>query len=168
MGHKKLAIRDNSTDVIVTSSKGLLKDYWKRFKKKKNHNGKITHFDTYRQSLGGRGIWGTKIFFRALIDLNFIMECDEDSGSKSKYCPTKYSMDKYESLFCYIEEDDMWGLSEKHLDEFDEKIFPSLIKVARRLEEAFTAEKKEKARLAYQVKKAKELSEKSVVGEDTI
>ncbi len=154
MGKSKMVVRENeSTDVSITSSKGLLKDYWKRFKKKKNHNGKIAHFDTYRQSLGGRGIWGTKIFFRALIELNFIMECDEESNSKGKYCPTEYASEKYPDLFCYIEEDGLWGLSEKHLDEFDEFIFPSLLKVARMLKEKFDEEAKEKAKLRYKAKK---------------
>jgi len=153
MGTKNV-IRHTDNNVVVAGSKDLLKTYWKRYKKKKSRNGKFVAFDTYRQSLGGRGIWGTKIFFRSLEEIDFLMECDEDSDSAGKYCPTKYAMDKYEDLFVYVEDGNLWGLSEKHLDAFDELIFPALISTARKLEKLFAEEKKEKARLKYKMSKS--------------
>ena len=143
METKDITVSELTTNepVKTSSSKDLITDYWKRFKIKKNKGKDFIAFDTYRQSLGGRGIWGTKIFFRALMELNFIRECSEEDDIKSKYCPTEHAAEKYESLFCYTEDGELWGLSETELDYFDELIFPSLISMARRLEKIFKQEK---------------------------
>lgn len=151
---------------LVTESSALrIKEMWERFQDKKSRNGTFIAFDDYRQSLGGRGIWGTKIFFRSLEEINFISICPEESGSIGKYCPTEYAMEKYGDLFRWDDEEKIWGLSESHLDIFDEKIFPALLSTARKLEVIFAEEKKEKARAKYAAKKAAEKAAQPVNSE---
>jgi len=157
-------IPKRNNDVAISSTTRL-KAMWTAFEEKKSKGGTFVHFNDYRYSLGGRGIWGTKIFFRALKELNFIIECDEASSSLSKYCPSEYARDKYEDLFMFDKAEKMWGLSQENLDEFDAKIFPSLIATARKLEIIYAIEKKEKAQAKYSERKAqKKANEKLTLG----
>ena len=149
-------------ETVVASSSTRIKDMWRDFQEKKSRNGTFVAFDDYRQSLGGRGIWGTKIFFRSLRELSFIIDCEEDNDSTGRYCPTEYAINKYGDMFKWDEEQKLWGLSETHLDMFDEKIFPALLSTARKLEAVYKEEKKEKARAKYAENKASEKANQPV------
>ena len=163
-----MSIENNSViardeqEVAISASLTRIKDMWRDFQDKKSRNGTFVAFDDYRQSLGGRGIWGTKIFFRSLRELSFIIDCEEENESSGRYCPTEYAMNKYGDMFRWDDEDKIWGLSETHLDLFDEKIFPALLSTARKLEAVFKEEKKEKARARYAEKKASEKANQPV------
>ena len=145
-----------------------IKDMWIDFQIKKSRNGTFAAFDDYRQSLGGRGIWGTKIFFRALIELNFITYCKEENGSSGKYCPTEYAMERYGDMFRWDDEEKLWGLSEAHLDQFEIDIFPHLLTTARKLDKMYAIEKKEKAKARYIAKKLRDKVMEPVVNGNLI
>ncbi len=143
-------------EIEAATAATRIKDMWLDFQIKKSRNGTFAAFDDYRQSLGGRGIWGTKIFFRALKELNFLRDCDENEESSGRYCPTEYAIGRYGDMFRWDDEDKIWGLSEQHLDDFEDRIFPHLLSTARKLERMFNEEKKERARARYIAKKALE------------
>ena len=155
---------ERQSQEVALSSKVRMKDMWEAFKETKSRNGTFVAFGDYRQSLGGRGIWGTKIFFRALEEIGFIIECDEDNTSNGRYCPSELAMDKYPDLFRYDDEAKIWGLSQQHLDVFDEKIFPHLIVTARKLEAIYKEEKKAKQKAIYALRKAQDKANISVTG----
>jgi len=164
----KEIVAQSGKEIAINNGSDRIKNMWRDFEIKKSRGGVFIAFDDYRQSLGGRGIWGTKIFFRALIDLKFIMLCPEDSESKSKYCPTEYSLEKYGDLLMFDNTENTWGLSQDNIDEFDNKIFPHLLSTARLLEKKFEIEKKDKAQARYKREKAIKEASKSVVSEDLI
>ena len=161
------SVTKENQDIAVSSS-ARIRNMWTDFEQKKSRNGTFVAFDDYRQSMGGRGIWGTKIFFRALMELGFISSCPVESESNGKYCPTQKGMERYGDMFRYDQEAHLWGLSQEHLDEFDEKIFPNVVKVGRKLEIMFAAEKKEKQRARYIAKKAVEKAGEDVQMGDLI
>ncbi len=145
--------RDKQEVAVSTISGG---DIVEKFKARKTEDGKFLLFDDYRYGLGGRGIWGTKIFYRALEEMNILEKCKDTKITSSNYCPTEEALTKYPNVFAIKEESNMWGFSLNAKDEIDEKIFPILIKVARYLEKVFAEEKKEKSRARYLAKKAQD------------
>ena len=127
-----------------------------RYLKRKTQDNEFLNWDDYRYSMGGRGIWGTKIFYRALEEMNILIKCKITKDVKGRYCPTVDALNKHPDLFAIKGESNMWGFSLLAEDYLDKHIIPTLIKVARKLEAVFKEEKKENARAAYIAKKAKE------------
>ncbi len=145
-----------TTEIEIGEARLRIRNMWNDFRIKKSKGGTFVHFNDYRYSLGGRGIWGTKIFFRALIEIGLIVECDEEEPSKGRYCPSEAAMNRYENIFRWDEESEIWGLSEQHLDDFEEQIMPALLQAARKLEVIFDEEKKANSRAKYAARRVRE------------
>jgi hypothetical protein len=159
---------DNSVIVRNNQAVESTRDMWEDFKNKKSRNGTFVAFDDYRQSLGGRGIWGTKIFFRAMVEIRFLTLCDENTNSKGKYCPTQYAIEKYGDLFQYDADAEIWGLCGEHLEDFDLMILPHIMTVARKLDVIYKEEKKEMNRIRYEAKKRQARVNQPIEMEDGI
>lgn len=123
---------------------------WTRIKAKISRDGKMMLFEDYRVSLGGADAgWGTKVFKKSLSDIGFVEECDKEAGQKGTFCPTEKALEKYERLFYYDDVGDIWGLSDSHIEEFDELVLPVLVKKAIDVRHQFKEGAKRRAQARY-------------------
>ncbi len=114
-----------STVVKVDSAKY---DRWKSIKDKMSRNGKMMLFDDYRTSLGGADAgWGRKVFKKTMFDIGLLEPCDIEVGRRGTFCPTEKALEKYGKFFFYDEENDIWGLNNLLIEEFDEVVLPAIV-----------------------------------------
>ena len=114
------------------------------FADKKTSNGLMMMFEDYRLSLGGADAkWGTKVFYKSLIDLEVLEKSD------NRYCPTTKMMDKYGDLFYYDAEKRQWGVASDKLNDWNDIVLEPLVNRAKIVREQLEEAKKIRQRAMY-------------------
>ncbi len=154
MNDSNIIPKVNAEVSTVVKVDKISEDRWAKVKDKASRDGAMMLFDTYRLSLGGADAgWGTKVFKKALIDIGFVEKCIKEAGQTGTFCPTSQALNKYEELFHYDPETNMWGLNNNNIHIFDEDILPILVTMAVDIRAYFKEAQKRRQQALYLEKK---------------
>ena len=120
------------------------------------HDNQILTFDMYRARRGNKGIWGRKIFFQSLINLQVI------EIGKEGYRPTLVAQEKHREFFVNI--DNTWGFNPDVEEDIEDFIHKPLSKMQIHLLNLDIEDKKERAQKKKEEEKRKQLATKKVEG----